>query len=558
MQRAILTLLVWIASCVFGSATHCLILISPEAAGPAVRPETYVHDKWIRWAHPHYTTGSNRLLSLTSENDWLINASEFKYRESTNGYRLTSPDLKLHPGYADQGKKIYVYRSRETSVDFGLLSLGTAAGVDIPVISDLNLAGESSTVVVRALSWDSVAKIRNQISGRTIVVEYPPLPGENWSRYWTFGKGWPSGIATSSKIPGLIEARDVWKIMQDVPVEKFRWENSLSFGGANRWLSLASNKLAIRLLCVAFLVIPLLWTAFIVGRELNLKGKELVPVMAIGFVSSSVLIGPVARTLGISAIEIWWVSIVVIISLVSVTLVSKYENGLLIACTALLCLLAFSDSRWSPLSPSLATGHGVFGEHLALLAVLGTMTVRMSILLDGPLWLIPRLVLLYLTAQGFLSHSEWNGGYFSLCLIPLSAWLIGENKQLAPILALNLLNPATLMSLTKVGVVWMPYYLVKTTRDIGGINLFETIAAVSPSENMLILYVIGGILLMSPRFLNYQLSKVRRAAPHLSAGNQIILVLLVSGIFIPSALFSVPWAVGLVGLFWCFEGLRSL
>jgi hypothetical protein len=537
-----------------------IILISPVAAGPNVDPSSYVHDMWIRWPQKHGEGGLNRLLSLTTGRDWAISNRAFSFQESPGGYTLREGNRREVRKVQDSTRAFVVYRAADTNIDLSLLAMASAGGNEVTVINSLSEIKSGQTLLARADSWDAVKRLSQEIDGRTIVVEYPPPAGKDWSRFWKYGEGWPFGWPTSGKISGLLEARDAFRILRQPTPESFELVDGLRYGGANRWLELGESGTSARILLAFFVCVPLVVATIWLGREWSLRGKELVPVLPVGILTAWVISGWLNRPFGVSAHMVWTFMLAVIICLSLATFLSRSASAddvpLLKPMNWLLLLTCLSPGMWSSLSPTLSKGLG--GEQLALIAVLGGFCIRWSKRLDGFHWLLPRMSLLWASLVALFARPEWTGGSYEICLVPVATWLVGEGISPLPVVGLVLLNPAHLIRWLGSGVVWAPNNLLLNSQDSLGINAYIWIHQLVQPHTLMIFGTIFGLAMMSPRFLGHQLTKVFRQCIDLQVGLQTVAVLAAYVPSIPAVGAALPWSAGIVCLFAVFEAIRTL
>jgi len=228
-------LLLLLLAFVAARASDVLVLIDPADAGPRVPTSDYMHPLWMLWPHE---SGKNQLMSLPSGMDWRAQLGDDFFDET--GHALAAPSLTRR-GYFQAVHQYLRYQTVAALPDrHGNYAPSTLqAALTAPQVQ---LAQTQASLQVTTVSgphaWDDMADIARHSGGKVMVVELPTKDGVPWSRIWLKGDGWPDGlpILPSTRIPGLIPAREALNFFADPsrvewePNEVYRW------GGANRWL----------------------------------------------------------------------------------------------------------------------------------------------------------------------------------------------------------------------------------------------------------------------------------------------------------------------------------
>ncbi len=225
-----------------------LILIRPERAGPPVHTSAYIHAEWIAW--PVSTSGGiNRVESLLSGVDWVGETADLSSVVwSGAGAFLSNYDSLEARGYVKAcERQLGQYRvSLIGSLEnFGLDAdfLGGLSGRVFPnLLKDRGSANAFD--ISEATNWNDVVAFAKDYPGRILVVEYPVPAGQNLSRYWTFGKGWPERrlpIFSETGLPGMVPARRVADWLIHPQTATWTQNNAGEWGGANRWRERAQS-----------------------------------------------------------------------------------------------------------------------------------------------------------------------------------------------------------------------------------------------------------------------------------------------------------------------------
>ncbi len=514
--RSALTAALILAS-VLSSATEALVLISPDAAGP--KSDNY--GEWVLWPAKDRPGGENRILSLLTGIDWAGNGSELVFGMKDGRYHSGSLDTLKRRGY---------FLARERVVRSPSSALGDANGFGSPIPLFLALDGSSPVVtplpvnhpwpsgVVYAVaeSWDRVASIASKAGGRVLVVEYPPPPGQKWSRFWLRGPGWgarqPDWAAW--KAPGLLPASQLGNLL--IHPESFEWgdNDSGNWGGADRWLSFVGYSAPLTLAILGFLA------AFFVGCTvylLSIEEHARVGGVALKYfmlVPADILFcGLLNRYLGPSLAGLWLAT-----GFLSLACASQVGGAI--------CARVFPDAHpmlgisivgfaatacsaplWSmysnvfgvnvlPLSPEAA---GALTGYLAAICAFGRG--------KGPgQWLGPILALACLV-WGIAANPWWVAGQWPFVVLPIVAVLAGEKLFRLWMLPLFMLLPLVDGRLIRYGVVWAPGNLFPTFFQSQSLNLARHAEFFVSHGFLGALIIGGGMAIFVERYLFHEIRR---------------------------------------------------
>lgn len=467
-------------------ANDALILISPERAGPVVDERTYVKGEWLLWPAPDRADGANRILSLLTGMDWDGTGGGLVFGLRDGKYLSAALRPLGIMGY---------FRARERVVGSPTIAVATFDNKPSPISLFLALDGRSpqvawflvsqewpknALVVAEADNWDQVAAITRTAGGKVLVAEYPPPPGQNWSRYWMRGSGWPSRLPVwrSWNVPGLIPASQAGNLVRHSA--SFSWvENDVNnWGGANRWLAFMAYTSPLTLAILGFLAAFFVGcTVYLVSIEEHAKfGSTAVKYLTL-LPATILLAGVVTRAFGTSAVSVWIIGSFALL-VVAAQLLGGLLGKLLPNSHPMLaiCVVGFATSAccpplWgmysnvfsaTPLSISPEAAASFFGYLVGLCAF-----SRGS---PGAKWLTGGVAILAF-AWGIGLNPWWVGGEWPFAVLPLIAVLVSTRLYRVWMLPVFALLPLADGKLIVHGISWSPGDLYSNFAQFGGINL---------------------------------------------------------------------------------------
>ncbi len=518
-----------------GFASDSVVLIQPNRAGPSVDIHTYVHPEWIKW--PVATrTGDNKLLSLITGENWVGSETDsiFRHVSGRTWQSLGFLALNKRGHFVARSKvmddarvKVVTQPSGATSLDALLFAVTPATDRVESVRSVVDLGG-NTIYVASAVSWDDVMRVSRGAGGRTLVVEYPPPANQGWSRVWRLGTGWPAGRWTDPQIglPGLVQARDGMSLLR-VP-DRFEWrpDDTVRWGGANRWLEFRQQMGPVYLCLLLVIVIGIaVWAAILASKEsshkwvlLSLEWCLLTPALIAfcGWVCSwtdlvlfSVLVPPA------SAGFLWLVGFLAPRLPTAALQLSPALGQRRIAAVALISGLTLGGLgiTWSLLNPALEVDSPKESP-----IALGTFILALSLLvaLSGRTNWVARGFIGIVLAFGISRFAWWGSGPSVVILLPLLAWLSGEGWLRLPVTASTLVFPPVLTNLMQNGWAWKPGGLLDEWADKHSVDgSLYVQALLNPLFIALALAVAGCGIFLDP-FLIREVRRVTRTAPHVN------------------------------------------
>lgn len=229
-----------------------LVLIEPAVAVPTAARGLYVEDAWVRWPRADGATG-NRLLSLLTGEDWRGDSADYRFTQTgRDGWQAGNLASLRERGYfAAKIPAAALVLGPGRSRDVLLLAADEKALVKPFRLEDR--WPEGRLMVAQAAGWDDVAAILRATTGRVLVLEYPPLEGDEVSRAWLRGAAWPKGrtnlagtavpalptYRVTGDVPGLIPAREVGRLLTGTSEPKWIADPGPRWPGADRWIRYA-------------------------------------------------------------------------------------------------------------------------------------------------------------------------------------------------------------------------------------------------------------------------------------------------------------------------------
>ncbi|HVT13683.1 MAG TPA: hypothetical protein VHE55_15570 [Fimbriimonadaceae bacterium] len=515
-MKPLLAVLLLLLTCAAG-ATDALILISPDAAGPV----SAKYGEWTLWPAEDEPGGGNRMLSLLTGIDWAggSNALVFAYKD---GRYLSSSLTKLQSmGY---------FAARDRIVQGASFAVGRRDGFASPISLLLALDGRSPQVIPLTLrdpwppgvalaqvdSWDTVAAIVHKAGGRVLVVEYPPLAGERWSRYWLRGEGWGNRLPVWRPwdVPGLIPASQTGALL--LHPNRFGWieNDSGNWGGASLWLAYVNYSAPLTLAILGFLaaffagctiylvsieerarfasavlkyltLLPA--TILIAGRLTAILGPSDFPLLTffsfLSLMFGSQILGGIVRKVFPETHEMFAVMTVgFLATLASAPLWSMYSNVL--------------GPNPLPLSPEAAGA--LFGYLVGVCAFgRGSSTAR---------W-IGRISAILCLGWGIAINPWWVANQWPFALLPLVALLIGERLFRLWMLPFFAALPLADGRLIRYGFVWAPGNLFHSYSQSGGVNLARHAEFFVSHGFLGTLIIAGGLAIFVERYLFHEMRR---------------------------------------------------
>jgi hypothetical protein len=524
-----------------------LVLIEPAVAVPAAARGLYVEDAWVRWPRAEGATG-NRLLSLLTGEDWRGDPADYRFTQSgrdtwqagnlarlkERGYldaKIPAAALVLGPG-----------RSR----DVLLLAADEAAPVKPYGLEDK--WPEGRLMVAQAGGWDDVAAIERGTQGRVLVLEYPPLEGDEVSRAWLRGNAWPQGrtnlagtavpalpeYKATGGIPGLIPAWEIGRLLTGSQEPKWVADPGPRWPGADRWVRYVREVgMGARALLGLAAFALLLWGVRLVSDERRSR-SYFTGIFALALaIPVIVLAGSLTRLGGMAA---WPVAFPVV--------------G--VALGAIAAGLYFASRRWLPLT------HRLWPVALAaaLASAIGEADYSA---LSGPLDLAPRPVaaepmglmlagVLVLVAGargerlamgiglGVAAGVALTGMAAGFALLPLLA-VLAAHRRFRWWMGLALV-PFTegMQALLRGGAVYREGGLLRVLSDRAAFDIAPVVRFLISPALLLGVLALGSAWVFSPAFATHQIRRIWGRSPLARSLGRLSLALVPAGIFQPPVL----------------------
>lgn len=528
LKLALSVLLMLLAICArAGGPSDVLVLIPPERAGPNVDLNIWIHPEWVLWP-PAVGLGENRLLSITSGIDWEGSGYDLSFRKAGSEHTW------IPNAGRDMERRGHFSAVREILRDRKLVPLEGPSGVASPSallisattsgpIDAIPLNGplpSGAVLVYVTQDWNELPQIAQKAGGRMIVVEYPPPPGQSWSRMWRWDKHWPQGIPTSPslRVAGLLQAKDLMKVL--LRPESALWvpNDTGDWGGANRWFEYTQWANRIVYLVAGFLfAYVLLCAAYCVSREEKGRFATLLIRCAMLFPLAVAVDGPLTRWLGLGAwaaalsLSAIFSALAYVLSLFIWRRFDPDVHPLLPLVVIGAVTTAFCEPTWSltsrvfgfellPISPE--------GSAIFLTYVVGACAfVRSGSIAFA--WSI-RILAVALTLWGLLPGTWWSNGWTPFALVPLVALVAGEGWFRPPFLLLLACLPTSVLEVVKSGVVFAPGGLIEERRDEFAMNLVRHAEFIASPFLWGYLLLTAGVLLVGGKFFMRQMRVTAR------------------------------------------------
>ncbi len=498
--------------------TTAIVLIDPGAAGPDVDPSTYTHGHWVLWPAA-VGNGDNRLASLLSGLDWDLAPAALAIgpRQNDGGYPLLGQRELNARGYFRAAMNTLMSRYVDVRTDSkgqttmaALFLGGTEVSATVKTKRLTEPVSPNAVLVCAISTWAEMPALQQQAE-RIIVLEYPPRKETQWSRVWLYGK-WPGQtfVARNVRVPGLLPARDVTRLLLDPKVAYWTRDSSGEWGGANRWLERARDAAPFLLGVLGIVGSYVLFCA--TYCVVNEQRGRLASVLLYGLLlapASVIFEGRIGRAFGASSPVASFLTayLLLVIAAVGLWLVLsrriQQPATLAVGLTGLAgCLLG--DETWSLVNPlwfgQVRTfspwGAGILFLYLSLLAAYSKDS--------RPFGRFSSVAGVVMTVLGFLG-AWWGGGNAAVSILPLVVLAAVQGWIRRPVLAALALYPPTLAQLTFRGATLAPDGLVRRATDAGAVRLDETAALLGSPAIGLLLLVIAVLLLVGGRFFVHQI-----------------------------------------------------
>ena len=376
---------------------------------------------------------------------------------------------------------------------------------------------ETGLVVYEALAWDDAFALADRVSGRTMILEYPPAEGDGWSRYWLRGP-WPAGAPTEAdlEVPGLVRAREALALI--LRPREFRWATTEvgRWGGANRWLEHGHGAAEASLFAWFTLgAFVLAWAlAQVMNEDRGPFVSELLLLLALS-PAAIVLAGAAGRFGGLEGWPVWLVlsgvglyGVARLLGLALRRLVPE-AHPLLAACLVGLASLVAFDPLWSDFS-------GRFGRldvdvPAQAVGALAAYLTGAAAFARGRWW--GRALVAAFLLWGATTHPWWVSGHSAFLLVPALALAAAEGV-LRPIHLLVLaLLPTGIWRMVREGVSWNAGGLLAFADERGSTNLWTDAALLLSPQWVGTLAFVATVGLVGNRFLAYRLGRLLRQGP---------------------------------------------
>ncbi len=551
----------------FSRAQDAIILIQHEQAGPNLPSADVIHGEWIRW--PTDQEGrNNRILALASGVDLQGELADMGFKPVGDGRMSRNAQRLQARGFFDarrsylQGVPTTIVANANQGVSSGVLFLALDEPERVirtqPFGKPFPAAG---LVAYEALNWDDATAVAQRVTGRSLIVEYPPADKDGWSRFWLRGS-WPSGVPIDAevRVPGLIPARRALDLLLHPKAFEWKPSNPGQWGGPNRWLEHGRTDTPVVLACWAVLAtFVIAWAlAQVMNEDRGPFVSELL-VLVVLSPAALVILGTASRFGGLEAWPFWLLlsmgatyAASLLVGL-GVRRSAPDAHPLLASCLVGLAVFVISDPLWSDLS-------GRFGTletdvpGLALGAFVGYLAGTMAF---APGRWMGRAIAGAALLWGASTRPWWIDGHSALLTLPAVALLAAEGLFRPVLLAVLALLPTNLVRVAREGVAWNAGGLLAYADQGHALDLWLTAKLLGSPEWGGFLAFSACVALIGNRFLAYRLRRLLRLDPRLRALPWAAAGTLALGVTEPIALAAAPIVAfgALTAL--AYDGLRS-
>lgn len=286
--------------------SNSIILIPHDAVSRAISPDAYNHDLWINWPIASNPNGSNRLLSLVTGLDWNAPSADLAFTEESPGHFVSNNFASLNHRGISSARRAYlgetstvVLRDPMAFTSANSLLLGFS-GTRIVHSSAFNSPiPPGSLAIYSAQTWDDAEDVARRCTGRALIVEYPPEPGEEVSAAWLQGiKGVP--VSKLTRVPGLVPAVEALSLL--IRPERFQWRTSDDAESPQKWMAAITTAkpivLGVVIALTALAALAALWS---IAAEKGNKFTRVGLALALGLMPSILVSGNAALFTGLRA-----------------------------------------------------------------------------------------------------------------------------------------------------------------------------------------------------------------------------------------------------------------
>ena len=534
-KQLLCVVVAFLACSAFGS--EAIILLRHDRAGPNLPTQDFIHPDWMLWPAEDRPGSENGLLSILSGSDWQGQSEDLQFEPVARDlWRSSNFESLVRRGYMQEvqrklgsAKPILLANPRSAVGREELLfGVGTASP-DLKTRPYDERTRYGGLVIYEALSWHDAAQVARSSGDRALVIEYPPLPGTNWSRFWRYGKSWPAEsldpVLPGIEVPGLCPLREALDLLRTP--NNFRWVTNTTsrWGGPNRWLIHGETESPIVMgVCFGSAALAVLAGLLFIGSEHRSVAVRALCQAVLLFPAADLLAGNVSASVGLSswAVFLPFFELVLLGSalLVTTTVRSRAPevNFLFGVClvgagVSTVCLPLWSDFsnvfRWPVdlVSPEMAA------------AWIGYLTGLFAFARDlhpKSIW-IGRALTLALVVWTAAGDPWWVNGTTSFAILPVVPMVAAEGLLGKPFIFYTALLPTSLWGLRR-GFAWEPYRVLTTSADIGAFNSAEWARFLVSPGFIATLFVGGVLLVLASGFASHQMKLVvrtdaRRVAP---------------------------------------------
>ena len=502
--------------CPASAECDALILIQPGIAGPSVSWDDYVFPTWVYWSPEIYPQSHSALLSIVTGQNWVGDPKDSLFHANKGGAIVSqnaeSLDirgvLRARSAFLN-GLQLHALAGRERSLHETTLLLCTEArNLPIDVVGMSDRIPDSGLVVHEASSWDDVSNVARKVH-HALVIEYPPIKGRPWTRFWLRGRGFPSGVPQNKEagFPGLVPASQILKLLTQPTAFAWVQDDSRTWGGVHKWLTKDIIWAPLwRTFAGSVVAGTLIIAMLFVLKERRAKFLSILLLVLLLSPSASVLGGEIAGFLGIEWFPLsFWICLVLLLATTSlgqwVCGQHRWKANKWLAPSVLSLLsLSLTNPKWSPLgmSANFATDPAPMAFGCWFAALVSSCAHASGTVYRWPL----RIAVAAMCIFPLIRFAWWAPQPMPYAGMPLAAFLLVEGKSTfapaIPILA-GLTSPGILH-----GIAWKPYGLMQRESDLLMLPASEYVNFFTSPFFMLTAATVFVFCLICDRFLIHQ------------------------------------------------------
>ena len=482
--------------------SYAIILIPTSAVSRAISPDEYNHGLWIRWPVATNTSGDNRIQSLLSRFAWRIDDPSTTFEDQKRlGIELCRDSFA--------GQHPYAVIATKDSPDATLLGGPNIQRFDPSVLEQKAMLPDRLIYMYFASDWQDAQKVVKRVSGKSIIIAYPPDRGSTLSAAW-LGSDTNVPIPASTRVPGLVPASEVVRLL----TYNFRYPTRPAGDvTAQQWMQTINSTRPVQMISLfCFTLLIVFWALKSLSTEsggrLARLGIAMVPCAFVALF----LAGNFAKTTGLAPWNIlpFFAYFALFLSLLPVYLAVRslwpQSHPLFPVAILAAIMLLWAEPLYTVFS-NVFTPVPLPIAPLALGGVVAALTASVSLCLAGGIWprLFAAIVLCVAMLVGVFTHQWWAPGPM-FWIIPIIALVCGVGAMRVYLLPLLMVWPFLFDSWNG-HLAWDVNWLLNKESDIGAINAAAQVQFLLSPEFLISIVVFVLAALLGGDFLKHQLKR---------------------------------------------------